>query len=255
MITTKKVTISLMVLVVLCSFVICFTMLYLVAQINLQENGEKAVSGDWGVYAIDSQTILQDLSQGNKDVFQYLPDGELMVTPEPNLPPVRWTEADYLFVADSFNEHISNDSLQNWDYQSISYGMDCDKFSYGPQQAIYEIVKYIFPEGNKVRLERELWIYPHQDRVEWDETGYDAVFGYSSFKLEQVKISMEDVLKIAEEQGGKVFRLTEDDECRVVLDMIAGIRNDNWQVRYTSSDNQYVIDIDKETGDYQIVEP
>lgn len=255
MTTTKKAAISLLVLVVLCGFIACLGSVYLVREINLQESGEIVVSGDDGVYAIDSQTILQDLSQGNNDVFQYFPDGGLIVTPEPNLPAVHWTEADYLTIANQFNQHISNESLENWEYHSISYSMDCEYFSFGPQQAIFEIVKYIFPDGKKVRVERRLLMYPHQNRVEWDETQYYAQHNYESFNLEQVKISMEDSLRIAEGLGGKDFRSSENNTCRIVQKIIAGNRDSNWQVRYTSNDNQYVVHIDKETGDYQIVEP
>lgn len=249
---SQKVGIALIGLVVLCTFSLCVFIVYLA---NVTERGEVVASYEEEIYEIDSQTILQDLSQGNKDVFQPLPNGHLTLTPETIFPSVEWTGVNYLTIANQFNKHISNENLENWKYLSISYSMDCSDFKYGPQQAIYEVGKNNAQNGNDIKVERQLWILPKQNRVEWYETQYDIYYSYVTFEIEEIKISLEDAIKIAEEQGGTAFRLKEDNQCRIVVEIIAGIQENNWQIWYTSDDNQYVIYVDKETGEYQIVEP
>jgi len=259
MTASKKVAAFFLISAAICSLFICLGIIYLWISVEYYAQGggkERIVSDEEGVYAIDSQTLLQDLRSNNTNVFEYLPNGNLITSPETDLPPVHWTEADYLFIADHFNQYVSNDSLENWEYYSIAYGMDCDDFTYCPQWATFRIVKYIFSNDNKVRLERHLYIYPDEKRIGWAETGYESVFSHSSFKREQVKVSLEEALKIAEKQGGKNFRLSENNECKIFSDIvITGNRDGNWQVQYKSTDNQFVIDINKETGEYRIVEP
>lgn len=257
--TAKKFAIFLLVLVVISNLIICCGVVYFATKLEYYAQGggkEKVVSEDEGVYAIDSQTLLQDLRLNKIGVFEYLPDGDLILSPETNLPPVRWAEADYFFVADIFNQHISNESLQNWQYDSMAYGMDCDEIAYGPQWATFSIIKYVSSGDKKIRFEKDLLIYPDENRVGWFETGYEDLYSHPSFTLDQIRISLKDAQQIAEEQGGEGFRLSKNNDCKMIFDIVmAGNRDGNWEVRYRSNGDQYVINIDKETGEYQIVEP
>lgn len=230
----------------------CWLFLYLLKEIGLQETGETVIWRDGGVYAINSQTLLQDIHQGHKNIFEFLPDGELIVSPDPGLPPAHWTSKDYFLIADQFNEVVSDDPLNAWQFHNVSFSMDCKDFSYGLQQAIFYVVQYKSPN---TRIERSIWIYPLHDRIEWRETAYEDEYSYESFELSQIIISPEEAMEIAENQGGRKFRVSENDNCRIVADVIAGIRDGNWRVTYTSDKKQYVIDINKETGEYKVVEP
>jgi hypothetical protein len=248
----KKILLITLIVVGIYFALLCWLFMSLLKAIGLQETGETVMWRDGGVYAIDSQTLLQDIHQGHKNIFEFLPDGELTVRTDLGLPPIQWTSKDYFLIADQFNEVISDEPLNTWQFHSASFSMDCEDFQYGFQGASFDIVKYTPPN---TRIERSIWIYPFEDHVAWLETAYENEYSYEVFELSQINISPEEVMKIAEDQGGKKFRVSENNNCRIVIDIIAGIRDGNWQVTYTSDNNQYVIDINKETGEYKVVEP
>lgn len=230
----------------------CWPFLSLLKAIGLQETGETVMWRDGGVYAINSQTLLQDIRQGNKNIFEFLPDGELMVRTDLGLPPIRWTSKDYVLIADQFSEFVSGESVNEWNFHAISYSMDCEDFQYGFQGASLDVVKYVAPNA---RIERSIWVYPFENHIAWEETAYENEYSYDSFEFSQIDVSPEEAVEIAEDQGGRAFRVFEDNNCRIGLRIIAGIRDGNWQATYDAGGNEFVVDINKETGEYKVVEP
>lgn len=230
----------------------CWPFLSLLKAIGLQETGEKVMWKDGGVYAINSQTLLQDIRQGHKNIFEFLPDGKLTVRTDLGLPPIRWTSKDYLLITNQFSEFVSGESLSVWSFRAMSYSMNCEDFQYGFQGSSFDVVKYVTPN---TRVERSIWVYPFEDHIAWEEIAYENEYSYESFELSHLNISPEEAIKIAENQGGSEFRVSEENNCRIGLRIIAGIRDGNWQVTYDAGEAEYVIDIDKETGEYKVVEP
>lgn len=266
MTASKKAAIFLLVLNVSVGLFMCcgVVVVYFINKVEYYAHGggrEEIVSDEEGVYAIDSQTLLQDLRLNKPDIFEYLPDGKLIMSPETNLPPVSWTEADWLFVVNSFHQYVFNESLEDWQYESIAYGMDCDETVYGPQWAVFSFVQHVSLGEDKVRLEKTLLIYPHRNRVGWFETGYEDLYNHPAFTLDQIKIPLQTAQQIAEENGGEKFRVSVDNNCQVFFEIDAAINTD-WQVRYrgayayeSAGYDEFIVNIEQETGDYQVVEP
>ncbi|MBI3167841.1 MAG: hypothetical protein HYZ22_05145 [Chloroflexi bacterium] len=248
----KKILFITLIVAGICLALFCWLFLYLLKEISLQETGETVMWRDGGVYAIHSQTLLQDIHQGHKNIFKFLPDGELTVRTDLGLPPIRWTSKDYVLIADQFNEFVSGESLSGWKFHAMFYSMNCEDFQYGFQGASFDIVKYTTPN---TRIERSIWVYPFEDHIAWKETAYEDEYSYASFDLSQISISPEEAMEIAEDQGGRAFRVSENNDCKIGLRIIAGIRDGNWQATYDTGETEYVIDINKETGEYKIVEP
>jgi len=239
--------------VTLIIMVVCITLTCWVGSILINASSSEVVKWrDGGVYAINSQTLLQDIHQGQKNIFEFLPDEELMLSPDPGLPPVQWTSKDYLLIADKFNKFVSNEPLIDWKFDAMFYSMKCEDFEYGFQEVGFDIVKYLAPN---TRIERSIKVYPFEDHIAWRETAYENASHYETFVLSQINISPEKAIEIAENQGGKAFRVSENNNCRIGIRIIAGIRDGNWQVTYDAGETEYVIDIDKETGEYKVVEP
>lgn len=216
---------------------------------------EEQVSSDEGAYAIDSQTILQSLTNGDTQVFTSLtatPDA----TPQTNLPPVHWSQANYFQIAQAFNEMKWKESLDSWKFNDIFFRLDCDFVSLGPQFASFKIFKTIHTREEDSRLVHYIHIDPQQDRVSWGKTEYyPQVDNWSYLDLTKIKIPVEGALNIAENNGGQQARLAVNNNCNIFISMVAGLRDNDWQVWYSGngSDKLFIIEIDEQSGEYQII--
>jgi hypothetical protein len=264
MINPKRNAIFFLVLSVSISLSICCGIMYFINNTEYYAHGgarEEIISDEEAVYAIDSQTLLQDLYLNKPNSYEYLPDGKLTLNSDTNLPPVSWTEADWLFVAENFNQYVFNESLKDWQYKSIAYGLDCDEIVYGSQWAVFSFVKHVSFGEDKVRLEKTLLIYPHRNRIGWFETGYKDLYNHPTFTLNQIKIPLQTTQQTAEENGGEKFRASVDNNCKIIyeIDMMNDV---DWKIRYQGTYNsekgkynQYIGIIQQETGSYEVVEP
>ncbi|MCL4527874.1 MAG: hypothetical protein M1282_00480 [Chloroflexi bacterium] len=217
---------------------------------------ETLVSTNEGTYSMDSPTIFQSLAAGKTDVFI-----RQMTTPSAtsvNLPPVRWTEANYLLVASAFSQMVWHESFDSWKLERLHFGLDCKDESLGPQWSSLDVYKAIqSPEGG-ARIERTLFISPDENQVSWNGAEYyPDVEGKSFFNPSEIKIHAEEVLHIAETQGGEKERQSVDNVCQIDLSIVAGLSDNNWIVRYTGYHGDYLfqIEVNQQTGEYQIVYP
>ena len=206
-----------------------------------------------GVFGFNSQSIQQEIASGKTELFSLLPGETDYATAIPDLPPVKFTSSDYLQTIAAFDRYLSEKNLAEqitgqWTYNDVTYSLDCEDVSYGPQKVSLHLIK---PSGkSQVRVERFVYIYPDRNRIEWREILYDTDEYLPSFDYSKVKIPVEDALEIAEKHGGQVFRDAENNQCFIVLD----IHGDEiyWNISYTGNGNEFKIFVDTETGDVKI---
>ncbi|MFL7791835.1 MAG: hypothetical protein AB8I69_06820 [Anaerolineae bacterium] len=206
-------------------------------------------------YAIDAQTLLPALEQGDTNLFALQ-----AATPEPtqrDLPPVQWSQADYYRVAQAFHEFVWQESMDGWELSKMSFRTNCADLSYGPQRAIFTVFRITRSRKQDSRLEHTIYIEPRQNLVRGSETEiYPSQRRIASLDLVEMRISAKEALDIAESNGGKEARSAVGDDCVIDIDQDIGIKYRGWLVRYSGKGSAlFWINIDTQTGEYEIIYP
>jgi hypothetical protein len=200
--------------------------------------------------------LLDSVKSGQDDVFTLL-KATPFAYPSPSAAQVRWTQADYLSVAQAFQNSVSKDYSAGWRLDTISFSLDCKDVSIDPQGAKFKFFKIVTGQ-NEYRIESFIDIDPKDNYVRLDE--FQIFHNYetlSSIDLSKAKITVKDALQIAEKNGGTKARLGVADNCSIGAFYGANSSYDKgWFVSYstTSSDNVVNLlweDIDAQTGKYQ----
>lgn len=173
--------------------------------------------GQRGNYGFDSQTILDSLKSGNKDVFTQLSSVQ---TDGPVLHPVHWTQDDYYHVADAFMEDVWKEPLSNWELAYLHFQTNCDYASFGPQYFSLDIFQQSVP--GKYYYEGQIEINAGQNILSWTrDEDYNPRFDLfsereqNSYDWSQIKISANQAVQIVEEQGGKNVSQTLKQKCEI----------------------------------------
>jgi hypothetical protein len=221
---------------------------------------ERGQSGNDGEYAIDIDTALDSLAQGNINIFVPLPE-------TPGLPPsesaarVNWSFTDLLNIAQAFHQWHWKETMNEWILNKLEYQVDCKHAELAPYFVWLELFRISQAKGNEIRFTRTIQISIPEAVVYWSETErYPVTENWQSIDLAQIKIPAEMAVKIAEENGGQKIRLSTDNNCEI--DVVAPYLLENeWLVRYASySSNEgwrYLLEVyvDKESGEFRIIHP
>lgn len=216
----------------------------------LSIRSEEIIRGESGYYLINPDTILDELAQGNIDVFA-LND----VTPEPPLlnpfSAVQWTESDYFLIAQALYQFVWNESIEDWSLWDLTFAMRCGDVSNGPQTAYFTFYKVVQVREQESRLKRQLNIDPSNNSVSWSEIEYyPNLVHLRPLDLSQHKLSVTEVLQIAERNGGGEARAAVDNNCIVRIQLF----NSNiWRVSYVQVLDLLSMDIDARSGKYKII--
>jgi len=205
-------------------------------------------------YYIDSSSLLQSLAQGKKDSFVLQ-----TATPEatlPSSPPsISWKQPDYYYIAQSFYRLVLGESLDEWKLTQMYFKLDCKEIDIGLQQAGFTFFRTEHTRERNSRLIRYINIAPKENRVYFSETEYYPELEQWQFiDLNQMKISAEDALKIAENAGGSKIRTDTGNNCHITELFDSQGKYNGWVLWYsTDKGSIFVIDIDPFTGEYKIV--
>ena len=120
----------------------------------------------------------------------------------------------------------------------------------------FDLVKFIYTKfvDSQMYIAREIDIYPLDEGVSVAEEGnlQKPIFGLEGINLDKLKITADDALRIAEENGGIDARLAVDNQC----DISISSSEHNWYVRYSiqASTNSTIFEmtINSYTGKYKI---
>lgn len=199
-------------------------------------------------YAVDSQTILADISKGRPIQLTLVP-GEPEI--QPSSPPVvPWVQDDYLRVANAIFLAVWGEQPENWKLNSIMTQTNCAGVDLGFQRVSFNFFKVERNENPKmyVHTQREIFIVPERNMVWIYELKSFPVqaWGWVGLEVNEI-IPAEEALRIAEENGGRQGRSSVE-KCRVSVDILAGSNHNNWQVWYSSDRNFFFMEVDEKTG-------
>ena len=231
---------------------------YSFATFDLLTGGESRYPGiglgdydSYGFFRINPETILASLKNGDKEVF--LPeerDVEENVWGGPILYelPVPWRQSDYLMVANALNHFVWKDTLDNWGLFSMDFSTNCQDIPSGFREGGFEFFKTSFADFGRLRYTtRSLYMTPEYLSVVWggDSNFPHPLLGWKGIDLSRVKISADDALKIADENGGREARLEVNDKCYASVHL----RPEFWNGWSVSIGPFFKIYIDSYTGE------
>jgi hypothetical protein len=215
---------------------------------------EERVYSDSYYFTYNAETILDDIKRGEEDIL--LP---ISVNEELEIIPLEdatlWSQSDIIKIIDYIFEYVWQDSREGWELDLLYVGTDCQKIN-GFLGGRFRFVKSIKTGDKKheSRFVRTVFIQS-RDRsiVVLDEEHYPRMFSWNTFDLNKMKITAEQALQIAEENGGLENRLAVNNECFIWVDMelreksiipvvnIPLVKTYEWIVRYRSvSDNETI---------------
>ncbi len=203
-------------------------------------------------FSIDPGTILAALDQGKTDVFT--PQDKTPFEASPTLgTPVHWSTSDYFRIAAALHELLWGESLETWQLDRMSYGMDCAYLHNGPQDANIEFFKEARMNDRESRFVSELIIEPRRNSVVGHITKYSPQrVRWQVIDQTEFKISFEDALQIAELNGGAEARLAVENACEISIILNPDeFYYQGWQVEYfnTAGDTLVLNCIDPLTGE------
>jgi len=202
-------------------------------------------------YTIDPTTILEDLSKGKKNIFM-----PLMATPEVYeklyLSPFPWKQADYLNIANALHQYVWNETLDDWYVYNMSFYGNC---RYDPVGFDLFQVTYFRDIGSQNYTTREIDIFPlYGGAATGGGTNFPRpLFGWKSLELDKLKITVDDALRLAEENGGKESRLAFKNKCDISVFITS--HGQSWKVLYyedTNGKRIFEANIDPYTGEFDV---
>ncbi len=217
---------------------------------------ERRTSIEIEFYAIDPNTLINDLAQGGKDVFVAQDESPYEASPTFG-EPVQWSPADYFQIAQALHTLVWGESLDEWNLRVISYNMDCGYLTNGPQDAVFAYCRLEQLGGDETRWVSKLSIEPRRNTVAaLKEEYYPHQANQQALDLSQLKISAADALEIAERNGGYETRMAVENMCGIYIILNTDSLNDDWKVRYypdviNDSDTLAYYDIDPLTGEIE----
>lgn len=216
---------------------------------SLWPGEEQSTITDDKSYVIEPSTLLQSLTQGDKKAFV------LMTATPPVYPPfasepVQWKQADYFFVAESLFQHAQTQTLTDYKLNEMDFRVDCYEVSSGFQSGGFSYFKTV----QSSRLEQMMSIIPNENIVRLTEVKHiPEREKWESIDLDRVRITVDNALQIAEENGGSRVRGEVSDNCAVLAFYEAGGKYDGWLVTYFSNGSLFDINIDAQTGEFKVV--
>jgi hypothetical protein len=199
-----------------------------------------------GYYTIDPETIIGRLDRGEIDVF-----APILATPEiyeaSYFGPFYWKQFDYLKIAAALDQYFWNEPLDNWKIDKMTLRGECQ---YSPIGFDFFEMSYHKILDSKEYTRREIAIYPIFKGV---AIGGGAniqlpFLGLKTLELEELKVTADDALQTAEQNGGKEARLAHNSECTIFVSISA--RDQKWNIRYYNNNDEriYSVNVDPYTG-------
>ncbi len=207
-----------------------------------------------GDYTINPEMILASLDRGETNIFM-----PMLVTPNANTlhPPgsVRWTQSDYLKVANALSQYIWKETLEGWSTYYIAFDRACQNDLSGFDSVDLIYYKTIRVNWQKVYTARYIQIYPLANYVAWGgETNFPISEGWNAIDLTKYNITADEALQIAEENGGKEARSKDGNDCSISISIPDQNNDVRWDIGYYYGVGFEVI-VDPYSGKHEISTP
>lgn len=223
----------------------CRALLNLLNPLGFEGRPEKVLKRE-EYYVMDSRTILQDVAHGLPIHLTLLPKERESPM---SAPPVQWSQADYLRIANSVFFTLWEEPVEGWKLAEIGSRVECEDIGFGMQWMRFKFFRLTKSRDVNVLTERSVYISPKENLISVFEyeTFPVPVWGWPYINVGEI-VPVEEVLRIAEEHGGRQVRLGLN-RCAISATIIAGSNHDNWQVWYTTRDrNLFVLEVDEKNG-------
>ena len=205
--------------------------------------------GDKHYFAIDPERVLADLDHGETDVFT-----SEIATPENPIfnKTIEWHQSDYLKIAGNLNRFVWNETLEDWNLYYMNFKVTCHDNPTGFEFAEIAYFKTISQDLlQRSHVGRAFQIVPQDGYVVYSgeanfpQSPFDP---WESLNLNKLRISAEDALKMADENGGRAARLSVQNECTICARLSGNIA---WNIFISANDSGstiFRIAVDPYTG-------
>ncbi len=190
-------------------------------------------------YAIDPNTILEELNQGNSDVFilegDYLYENMRLKKSDP----VQWSQDDYYRIAQAANEEAWAERNEDWNLTHILIAGECATIHNG----IKDISFRFFRIDGEIRYDSLITITPQENEVDVYKEKHDPYRGKPKALIyDELAMSGETAFQIAEESGGKDIRDSVEDSCYFLISYSPNgwDYGDGWKVDYIGSNEEFL---------------
>jgi len=160
---------------------------------------------------INPATVLNDIHNGKPLVLQIQPDPFPVVEP-PFIMPIRWSQNDFLEVAQAYGKVIWQDDLSLWHLYKVIFDQRCDNSNDQFTNAEFLYYQEITEGEDKLYAVRAIYLDPEYGMLTWGEdTGYPrpSFLGWVNVDQNIAKVPAERAVALADARGGSEFRKTE----------------------------------------------
>ena len=164
-----------------------------------------------------------------------------------------WTEDVYLSIPSVFFRDCLNEELSDWEFIGITYQVDGDETgNVRIVSAEYRYRKFTNINNNPTTYFRDIEIIPGEARLSMNDVAYDREMLWKNPDMNELKMSYDKAIALAEESGARQFRMDHDIKSwRIDLQIDSDAY---WYVRY-NADGYYEFfraGINSETGEIKI---
>jgi len=247
-----------------CFGVVAYVALYKILPVTLPQDYVDEVYNygdhiETGYVGFEAETIIEALDQDSTTPFFHL--DSISETSVEKLPSgtFPWKQTDYMTIGDKLFEFVWKENSNNWLLHSMEFTVKrCSDISSGFDQGL---IVYFLPtdtNGEDQYTARDLLINPLSGYAIWGKTwNYPQSFEWRSINPDNVKITAEEALEIAESHGGLEIRSRAMNNCMITLSLSPDYSRSfgsSWDVIYYDGGYRvFYIVIDSDTGNYQII--
>ena len=199
---------------------------------------------------ISPDSILQSLAEGEKNVFT-----PIAAEPE-KLEPSRqewiaWHQSDFIQVAEAVHKQVWNESLDNWKIRFELFGALCNHVDEGLWKGSFSFFKENRTQEGALLIEHQIDIYPNRKYINvWEFTYEPSLLSrnWDTIERDEIKVSADEALMIAEQNGGYEERMAVNDDCQVSITLSPNpVNYHGWHIRYSTG--TFSISVDPVTGE------
>ena len=218
---------------------------------------DEVVSDTYEAYSFSPSSVL--LPKKNEDINLFTLEGqgsnsfwENRELPE-TYPSVYWKQTDYIVILEKFLQETTNEGIDDWNTTALSFRLNCEDASSGPQKLSIDLARknQTTSTENNGRQELNIDIFPKSERFLFWKRIYDTSHeGNPYLDLDEINISAEEVLKLAEANGGNQLRKNLNNSCSIQINIGEAIIDNDWRIKYRKDGNTYLeMFVDEKTGE------